>query len=110
MECSDQKLHWNASLVTPEAKRFLGEDPQPPLKEDVSFGIHLTNTFRLFSHRPGRPLYNGAVSSVGIYNRTLLIFYLFRIRPDFYGCIDFFLTCNKHFYRFLFGPPVPKNL
>ena len=45
MEYSDPKWHWNAQFATPEAKQFLGEDPRPPLQEDVSFGLHLTNTY-----------------------------------------------------------------
>ena len=30
--------------MTPEAKKFLGDVPQTLLEEDVSFGVHLTNT------------------------------------------------------------------
>ena len=44
MEYSDPKWHWNASFTTPEARKFLGEDPQTPLKDYDSFGVHLTNT------------------------------------------------------------------
>ncbi len=35
LKYSDPKWHWNAPFTTPEAKKFLGEDPQPPLQEDV---------------------------------------------------------------------------
>ena len=44
LEYSDPILHWNASFVTPVAKKSRGGGPTPALKEDVSFGVHLTNT------------------------------------------------------------------
>ncbi len=43
MEYGDLKWYWNAPFATPEAKKFLGEGPKTPLKEDVPFGAHLTN-------------------------------------------------------------------
>ncbi len=43
MECIDSKWHWNASFATPEAKKFLGKNPQTPLKEGISFWVHLIN-------------------------------------------------------------------
>ncbi len=43
-EYSDPKWHWNASFATPEAKRFLGEDPQTPLKTGCFVSCSLTNT------------------------------------------------------------------
>ena len=44
LEYSDPKWHWNAPFATPEARKFLGEDPQATQEEDVSFAVHLTNT------------------------------------------------------------------
>ncbi len=44
MEYSDPKWHWNAPFATTEAEKFLGQRPQTPLEEGVSFTVHLTNT------------------------------------------------------------------
>ena len=44
MEYSDPKRHWNAPFATPETNKFLEKTPRAPLGEDVSFGVHLTNT------------------------------------------------------------------
>ena len=37
--------------MTQEAKKFWGEVPRTPLEEDVSFGVHLTNTCMHFRAR-----------------------------------------------------------
>ncbi len=50
MENSEPKWYWNAPFPTPEAKAFLGEDPQT-LKEDILFGVHLNKHMHTLTAR-----------------------------------------------------------
>ncbi len=50
-EYSDPKWHWNASFATPKAKKFLGEDPQTPLKTGYFVSRSLTNICTYYQAR-----------------------------------------------------------